>query len=97
MQNLQFGLKKNETYTRGYSHIKRTWVLIIPLGTDNQKNDGEWVGLISASLQEFYFTITASTGFFSGSSRVLFFGGGEGGGGRGWGITGGGGSLLLQS
>ena len=61
--------------------MKSTGVLIIPLGTDNYKNDGEWVGLISASLQGFYFTITASTGFFSGSSPVLyFFWRGEGGG-----------------
>ena len=73
--------------------MKITGVLIIPLGTDNYKNDGEWVGLISASLQEFYFTITASTGFFFGfKSRALFFLAGEGGG-----LPGGGGILLLQS
>ena len=29
--------------------------------------------LIPASLQEFYFTITASTGVFSGSSPLLYF------------------------
>ena len=30
MQNLEFGEKKSETHTRGYSHIKSTGVLIIP-------------------------------------------------------------------
>ena len=74
-------VKKNETYTRGFSHIKSMGVLIIPLGTDNEKNDGEWVGLISASLEEFYFTIIACARFFTGSSPVLYFLGGREGGG----------------
>ena len=92
MENLEFGKKKLNLYPV-FSHIKNTGVLIIPLGTDNEKNDGEWLGLISASLQEFYFTITASVGFFSGSRPVLYFLGGREGGG----LRGGRRILLLQS
>ena len=69
-------------------------MLIIPSGTDHsEKSDGVWVGLISANLQELFFTITASTGFVFGlksPALIFFFFGGGGGGG----ITGGGDSTV---
>ena len=96
MENLEFGKKKLNLYP-GVLPYKKYGSAHHTFRDGQLENDGEWVGLISASLQEFYFTITASTGFFSGSSRLLYFFFWEGGGGRGWGITGGGRILLLQS
>ena len=73
-------------------------MFIIPSGTEHsEKSDGVWVGLISANLQELFFTITASASsiFFGLKFPALIFfflGGGVGVGGlRGMGI------LLLQS